>query len=122
LACLASFRSCALKPNAASAATASVRMLRFNGAADLQLYHRSMRAVHTLSGPPTATPPRIRIVGGKVIKEASMQKWVAVSLMCGCAAIAAQAKSLLNGRDLSGWARLPRHEDAPADQKPGLTV
>src|SRR5438270_6765149 len=97
-------------------------MLRFNGASELQLYHRSMRAGHTLPGPPTATPPRIRIVGGKVIKESSMKKWVAVSLMCACSAIAAQAKSLFNGRDLSGWARLSRHEGAPADQKPGFMV
>src|SRR5262249_52103591 len=29
---------------------------------------------------------------------------------------------LFNGKDLSGWARIPRHEGAPADQKPGFVV
>ena len=31
-------------------------------------------------------------------------------------------RSLFNGKDLSGWARIPRHEGAPADQKPGFIV
>ena len=30
--------------------------------------------------------------------------------------------SLFNGKDLSGWARMSRHEGAPADQKPGFVV
>ena len=29
---------------------------------------------------------------------------------------------LFNGKDLTGWARIPRHEGAPANQKPGLVV
>ncbi len=28
---------------------------------------------------------------------------------------AAVRKQLFNGKDLDGWARIPRHEDAPAD-------
>jgi hypothetical protein len=35
---------------------------------------------------------------------------------------AAERKQLFNGKDLTGWARIPRHEGAPADQKPGLKV
>jgi len=35
---------------------------------------------------------------------------------------AAERKQLFNGKDLSGWARIPRHEDAPTDQKPGFVV
>ena len=31
-------------------------------------------------------------------------------------------RSLFNGKDLSGWQRIPRHEDAPAGQKPGFEV
>lgn len=31
-------------------------------------------------------------------------------------------KQLFNGKDLTGWARIPRHEGAPADQKPGFVV
>jgi hypothetical protein len=42
--------------------------------------------------------------------------------MSGCSAFGAQGQSLFNGRDLSGWARLARHEGAPADQKPGFVV
>lgn len=35
---------------------------------------------------------------------------------------AAERKQLFNGKDLTGWARIPRHEGAPADQKPGFKV
>jgi hypothetical protein len=35
---------------------------------------------------------------------------------------AAERKQLFNGKDLSGWARIPRHENAPPDQKPGFKV
>ena len=31
-------------------------------------------------------------------------------------------KSLFNGTDAKGWARIPRHEDAPAGQQPGFVV
>lgn len=31
-------------------------------------------------------------------------------------------KQLFNGKDLTGWARIPRHEDAPPDQKPGFRI
>jgi hypothetical protein len=29
---------------------------------------------------------------------------------------------LFNGKALAGWTRMPRHEGAPADQKPGLVI
>jgi 3-keto-disaccharide hydrolase len=35
---------------------------------------------------------------------------------------AAAPRQLFNGRDLNGWARIPRHENAPADQLPGFKV
>src|ERR1041384_3512174 len=35
---------------------------------------------------------------------------------------AAGGRQLFNGKDLSGWARIPRHENAPAGQKPGFLV
>lgn len=35
---------------------------------------------------------------------------------------AAGRKQLFNGKDLTGWARIPRHEDAPPDQKPGFKI
>lgn len=47
------------------------------------------------------------------------------SLLTAAAATAlpaASARQLFNGKDLSGWARIPRHEGAPADQKPGFQV
>ena len=35
---------------------------------------------------------------------------------------AAERKQLFNSKDLSGWARIPRHEDVPAGQQPGFKV
>ena len=43
-------------------------------------------------------------------------------LACGGLAPGAERKQLFNGKDLSGWARIPRHEGAPADEKPGFKV
>ncbi|MFN7998810.1 MAG: DUF1080 domain-containing protein [Bryobacteraceae bacterium] len=34
----------------------------------------------------------------------------------------AAEKQLFNGKDLTGWARIPRHEGVPADQKPGFVI
>jgi hypothetical protein len=36
--------------------------------------------------------------------------------------LAAQPRQLFNGKDLTGWKRIPRHEGAPADQQPGFVV
>jgi hypothetical protein len=44
-----------------------------------------------------------------------------VLLVTVCAAFAAE-KPLFNGKDLTGWARIPRHEGAPADQVPGFEI
>ncbi len=41
---------------------------------------------------------------------------------CTVIAPAAERKQLFNGKDLTGWARIPRHEDAPAGEKPGFLV
>jgi hypothetical protein len=35
---------------------------------------------------------------------------------------AADGKQLFNGKDLQGWQRIPRHEDAPANQQPGFRI
>jgi hypothetical protein len=53
-----------------------------------------------------------------------MRLCVALSVLLSFAAImpAAERKQLFNGKDLSGWARIPRHEGAPADEKPGFIV
>ena len=50
-----------------------------------------------------------------------MTKWLAFFLVFGAPAWSAE-QQLFNGKDLSGWARIPRHEGAPADQKPGFVV
>jgi hypothetical protein len=50
-----------------------------------------------------------------------MTRWLTFLLLLGSPAWGAE-KQLFNGKDLSGWARIPRHEGAPADQKPGLVV
>jgi hypothetical protein len=44
------------------------------------------------------------------------------ALLAGAVALAAGPKPLFNGKDLKGWARIPRHEGAPADEKPGFAV
>jgi hypothetical protein len=41
---------------------------------------------------------------------------------CAYAVAAAERRQLFNGKDTSGWARIPRHEGAPADQQPGFRV
>lgn len=53
-----------------------------------------------------------------------MGKYVLTLVLLGCAASAsaAEPKQLFNGKDLSGWARIPRHEDAPSNQQQGLVV
>jgi hypothetical protein len=53
-----------------------------------------------------------------------MKVCVLLSVLLSCAAVmpAAARKQLFNGKDLSGWARIPRHEGAPADEKPGFVV
>ena len=50
-----------------------------------------------------------------------MKKWFAFLILAGAPAWAAE-KPLFNGKDLTGWARIPRHEGVPADQKPGFVV
>jgi hypothetical protein len=50
-----------------------------------------------------------------------MFKRLAVLVLTAAPCWGAQ-KQLFNGHDLTGWARIPRHEGAPADQKPGIVV
>jgi hypothetical protein len=50
-----------------------------------------------------------------------MKVWLAL-LALAVAPLSAAEKQLFNGKDLTGWARIPRHEGAPADQKPGFVV
>jgi hypothetical protein len=50
-----------------------------------------------------------------------MTKWVAV-LTLGMVSLWAAEKQLFNGKDLTGWARIPRHEGAPSNQKAGFAL
>jgi len=43
-------------------------------------------------------------------------------MLLAAAPLCAAEHQLFNGKDLTGWARIPRHEDAPADQKPGFII
>jgi hypothetical protein len=43
-------------------------------------------------------------------------------LTCAILSSAAERQQLFDGKDLKGWARIPRHEDAPAGQKPGFKI
>ena len=45
-----------------------------------------------------------------------------LSLVCFCPLLTSADRQLFNGKDLTGWARIPRHEDAPKDQQPGFVV
>jgi hypothetical protein len=48
-------------------------------------------------------------------------KSIGVLFLAACAGFGAE-QQLFNGKDLSGWARIPRHEGAPANEKPGIEV
>jgi len=50
-----------------------------------------------------------------------MKRWLVLLALASAPAWPAE-KQLFNGKDLTGWLRIPRHEDAPADQKPGFVV
>ena len=50
-----------------------------------------------------------------------MKKWM-LSLLLSVSAVLAADKQLFNGKDLDGWARIPRHENPPPGQKPGFVV
>ncbi len=50
-----------------------------------------------------------------------MTKWFALLPLLGLPITAAE-KPLFNGKDLAGWARIPRHEGVPANQKPGFVI
>ena len=51
-----------------------------------------------------------------------MNRRTSLLALAAAALRAAERQQLFNGKDLSGWARIPRHEDAPPDQKPGFKV
>ena len=50
-----------------------------------------------------------------------MKKWLALAALTAAPAWASE-KQLFNGKDLNGWARMPRHEGAPANEKAGFVV
>ena len=50
-----------------------------------------------------------------------MKKWFAFLALAALPSWAAE-KQLFDGKDLNGWARIPRHEGAPANQQPGFLV
>jgi Domain of Unknown Function (DUF1080) len=50
-----------------------------------------------------------------------MTKWLVLLAMAAAPGWGAEIK-LFNGKDTSGWARIPRHENAPEGQKPGFLV
>lgn len=45
-----------------------------------------------------------------------------VSLLYLCPLLAGADRQLFNGKDLNGWARIPRHENPPPNQQPGFEV
>ena len=51
-----------------------------------------------------------------------MKNSLAILLLIASPVLAQNARQLFNGKDLGGWARMPRHEGAPPDQKPGFAV
>jgi len=51
-----------------------------------------------------------------------MKNLIPLIVLLSPAVWAADVKPLFNGKDLQGWARIPRHEGAPPDQQPGFVV
>ena len=47
--------------------------------------------------------------------------WFPLLLALAAPGFAAE-QQLFNGKDLTGWARIPRHENAPANQQPGFEI
>lgn len=50
-----------------------------------------------------------------------MKTWHVLLVLLGFPVWAAETQ-LFNGKDLTGWARIPRHEGAPAGQEPGFLI
>jgi len=50
-----------------------------------------------------------------------MKRWLVFLALAAAPGWAAE-KQLFNGKDLTGWARIPRHEGLPADQKAGFVI
>jgi len=50
-----------------------------------------------------------------------MKKWLAILALAAAPAGAAETR-LFDGKDITGWARMPRHEGGPSNQKPGFVV
>jgi hypothetical protein len=50
-----------------------------------------------------------------------MKRWFAFLMLAAAPAWTAE-KELFDGKDTAGWTRMPRHEGAPADQKPGFVI
>jgi hypothetical protein len=57
-------------------------------------------------------------MGGRSI---DMYKWLAILALAAAPAWPAE-KQLFNGKDFTGWERMPRHEGVPANQKPGFVI
>ena len=51
-----------------------------------------------------------------------MKRCLGLLFLASLVVPAAERQQLFNGKDLTGWARIPRHEGAPPDQKPGFKV
>jgi len=51
-----------------------------------------------------------------------MRKLAAIWIVSLAPMWAAGGRQLFNGKDLNGWARIPRHENPPPGQKPGFVV
>ena len=44
------------------------------------------------------------------------------TLLCLLPLVSGAERQLFNGKDLTGWARIPRHEGGPANEQPGFVV
>ena len=49
-------------------------------------------------------------------------KSLIASLLLAAALLPGATRQLFNGKDLTGWQRIPRHEGAPANQQPGFEI
>lgn len=53
-----------------------------------------------------------------------MTRWIGIVLLLACVATmsATETQQFFNGKDLRGWARIPRHEGAPANEPAGFKI
>ena len=94
------------------------------GTSNLILFHTDLMGTFgTVSIDPGVEQTAYGVFSDLVsLERRKTMKRAIVLLLLGRRRCSRAEQQLFNGKDLSGWARIPRHEGAPANQKPGFEV